>query len=279
MNGHTPTTHNVASTREVTLAVHHFGGTGPTLLINHATGFHARCYLPMMSTLTQYFDVWGADFGGHGDSTMPANGDFAWDGFADDILTVVDHIGASSVRAFGHSMGATATLLAAKKRPNVIEAAWLYEPIVFPPEIVPRNAIMAEAASKRRREFASKPEALHRYASRPPLSMMRSDALAAYVDHGFHDTEAGTVTLACSPESEAATFNNAGISVEDIRGLDLRVTIAHGQSTTEPSPAGFAGPTARALPNGSLVVYDGLGHFGPLQDPDLIAHDMVTFLT
>lgn len=279
MNGHTWTTHNVASTRDVTLAVHHFGGTGPTLLINHATGFHARCYLPMMATLTQHFDVWGADFAGHGDSTLPANNDFAWTGFADDVLTVIDHIGASSVRAFGHSMGGTATLLAAQKRPGMIEAAWLYEPIVFPPNIVPRNSMMAEAAGKRRREFDSKPEALHRYANRPPLGLMRADALAAYVEHGFHDTEAGTVTLACAPESEADTFNNAGISVEDIRGLDLRVTIAHGQSMTEPSPAGFAGPTADALPNGTLAVYDGLGHFGPLQDPDRIAHDVVTFLT
>jgi pimeloyl-ACP methyl ester carboxylesterase len=261
------------------LAVHHFGGTGPTLLINHATGFHARCYQPMMATLTQHFDVWGADFAGHGDSTLPANGDFVWTGFADDVLTVIDHIGASSVRAFGHSMGGAATLLAAKKRPGVIEAAWLYEPIVFPPDIVPRNSMMAEAAGKRRREFDSKPEALHRYASRPPLSMMRADALAAYVEHGFHDTEAGTVTLACAPESEAATFNNAGISVEDIRGLDVRVTIARGQTTTEPSAADFAVPTAQALPNGILAVYDGFGHFGPLQDPDRIANDVVTFLT
>ena len=136
----------------------------------------------------------GADFAGHGDSTLPANNDFAWTGFADDVLTVIDHIGASSVRAFGHSMGGTATLLAAQKRPGMIEAAWLYEPIVFPPNIVPRNSMMAEAAGKRRREFDSKPEALHRYANRPPLGLMRADALAAYVEHGFHDTEAGTVT-------------------------------------------------------------------------------------
>lgn len=233
----------------------------------------------MMATLTQHFDVWGADLAGHGDSTVPANGDFAWTGFADDVLTVIDHIGVSSVRAFGHSMGGAATLLAAKKRPGVIEAAWLYEPIVVPPDIVHRNLVMAEAAGKRRREFNSKPEALHRYASRPPLGMMRADALAAYVEHGFHDTKAGTVTLACTPESEAGTFNNARITVEDIRGLDLRVTIAHGQSTTVPSPAGFAGPTADALPNGTLAVYNGLGHFGPLQDPDRIARDVVTFLT
>jgi pimeloyl-ACP methyl ester carboxylesterase len=279
MNGLSLTTEHIPSTRGVTLALHHFGGDGPTLMVNHATGFHAKCYLPMMPTLTQHFDVWGADFAGHGGSTIPKDNNFSWTGFAEDVLAVIDHIGASSVRAFGHSMGAAATLLAEKERAGVIEAAWLYEPIIFPPNIVPRNSMMALAAGKRRREFASKAVALQRYASRPPLGMMRADALAAYVNDGFHDTDDGTVTLACTPESEAATFNNAGPSVDDIRGLTVRATIACGGAFEDPNPADFAGPTADALPHGVLRTYDGLGHFGPLQDPDRIAADVVEFLT
>jgi len=279
MNGHALTTEHIPSTRGVTLALHHFGGAGPILMVNHATGFHAKCYLPMMPTLTQHFDVWGADFAGHGGSTIPEDDDYSWTGFAEDVLTVIDHIGASTVRAFGHSMGAASTLLAEKQRTGVIEAAWLYEPIIFPPTIVPRNSIMAEAAGKRRREFGSKAEALQRYASRPPLGMMRADALAAYVNDGFHETDSGTVTLACTPESEAATFNNARTSVDDIRGLTLRATIACGGALENPNPADFAAPTAAALPHGELRTYEGLGHFGPLQDPDRIAADVVKFLT
>jgi len=195
------------------------------------------------------------------------------------VLTVIDHVGATTVRAFGHSMGGAATLLAAKERPGVIEAAWLYEPIIFPPDIVPRNSMMAEAAGKRRREFGSRAEALHRYASRPPLGVMRADALAAYVEYGFADTDTGTVTLACAPESEAATFNNARTSVEDIRSIDFRVTVAHGESPQEPSPAGFAKATNQALANSTLASYQGIGHFGPMEAPERIANDVVTFLS
>jgi len=273
------TTEYVDSTRDVTLAVHHFGGSGPVLLVNHATGFHTRCYLPMMSVLTEHFDVWGADFAGHGDSTQPRDDDFSWAGFANDVLTVIDTIGVESVRAFGHSMGGAATLIAAQQRPGAISAAWLYEPIIFPPDIVPRNSMMAEAAANRHREFDSRAEALRRYAGRSPLGVMRADALAAYVEYGFHDTCDGTVTLACTPESEAATFNNAGTSCDDIRGLDLRVTIAHGQAEHEPSPAGFAKAAAGVLPNSVLASYEGIGHFGPMQDPQRIAADVVTFLS
>ena len=273
-----PVTEQVASPRGLELALHHFGGSGPTLLVNHATGFHARCYLPMMSILTQHFDVWGADFAGHGSSEAPPDGDFRWSLFADDLLCIIDHLGVDHVRAFGHSMGGAATLLAAQKRPAAFEAAWLFEPIIFPEAVVPRNSMMAEAASKRRRVFPSKAKALMRYASRPPLGTMRADALAAYVDGGFRTTAEGDVELACAPESEAATFNNAGTGVSDIAGLDLRVTVAHGEANEEPSPAAFCGPLVEALDNSVLATYHGLGHFGPLQDPTRIATDVVAFL-
>jgi len=234
--------------------------------------------MPMMPALTKHFDVWGADFRGHGDSTLPASGDLAWTSFADDVLAVVDHIGAPDIRAFGHSMGGTSILLADKKRPGTFDKAWLYEPIIFPPSIVPRNSMMAENASKRRREFDSRADALHRYASKPPLGVMRADALAAYVEYGFHDTDSSAVTLACAPETEAAVFNGAGTNVDDIVDVQIHATIACGYSVDGPNPAEFAGPTADALDHASLVQYDALGHFGPMQDPVRIANDVVDFL-
>jgi pimeloyl-ACP methyl ester carboxylesterase len=274
------TTEQITSSRGARLAVHHFGGDGPTLMVNHATGFHAHCYAPMMSVLTESFTVHAVDFAGHGGSEAPPNDDFAWTHFAQDLLDAIDHIGATSVAAFGHSMGGAATLLAEKARPGVISAAWLFEPIIFPPEIMPRNSMMAEAAKQRRRTFPSRAEALARYASRPPLGTLRADALANYVQHGFVETgeNDGSVTLACAPEHEAATFNHAGTSVNDIRGLEPRTTIAFGQTFSEPNPAQFAAPTAEALANAVLTPYAGLSHFGPMQDPDRISRDAVDFL-
>lgn len=278
MNGLEHTTERVASTLGVDLALHHFGGDGPTLLICHASGFHANCYRPMLPQFTAHFDVWGLDFRGHGASTAPAGEDFAWTGFADDVLAVISHMGEEPITAFGHSMGGAAILLAEKRQPGTFSRAYVYEPIIFPPEIAPRNSMMAEGARKRRREFPSKAEALQRYASRPPLGAMRADALAAYVEYGFHDSDGG-VTLACEPEHEAATFNNAGVSVDFIRGMPIPVMVGAGSAEQEPSPAQFAIATAEVLPNAELVKYDRIGHFGPMEDPVRIADDAVNFLT
>jgi len=269
----------VASSDGVDLALHHFGGTGPTLMICHASGFHANCYRPMMAHFTAHFDVWGMDFRGHGASTPANDGSFAWTGFAQDLLHSIDHIGADTVKVFGHSMGGASTLLAEKMRPGLVEAAWLYEPIIFPPSIVPRNSQMAEAAKHRRSEFPSKADAMMRYASRPPFSLVRADALAAYVNWGFHENDDGTVALACKPEYEAATFNGANTYVDDIAGLNVRAVIAHGSSIQDPSPAAFAGPTAEALPNGELLEYSDLTHLGPFENPARIANAAMTFLT
>lgn len=265
------------------VVLHHFGGNGPTLLLNHATGFHARCYLPMLPVLREHFTVFGADFAGHGDSPAPPDGDFAWNKFADDLLRVVDHLGDDSVFAFGHSMGGASTLLAEAARPGTFTAMWLYEPIIFPTGFANRNAMMAEGARKRRSQFDSQAEALVRYASRPPLGLLRADALAAYVAHGFHALDPahpdGRVELACAPESEAATFENAQTSVEDVATVTAPVTVAFGDADTAPGPAQFAPPLAHALANAHLARYEHLVHFGPMQAPDQIANDVVAFLT
>lgn len=271
------TTERVRSTRNVDLALHHFGGSGPRLVICHATGFHAQCYLPMMPHLLPHFTVYGLDFAGHGASTAPEGDDYAWEGFADDLLAVVDHLGGESIKAFGHSMGGAAILIAERERPGTITDAWMFEPIIVPPAIERKNSMMSDRAVNRRRLFPSRAEALHRYASRPPLGIMRADALAAYVEYGFHDADDG-VTLACAPEAEGAIFNSAHTTAEDIPGLMLNAVVACGTAPEEPNPASFAPRIAEVLSNSRLERFEGLGHFGPMQDPDRIGSHVASFL-
>lgn len=268
----------IASTHGVEIALHDFGGVGSPVLICHATGMNAPAYRPMATRLASEFDVWALDLRAHGASTAPADGDFGWSNMADDILAVIDHLGLESVQAVGHSMGGASILLAERKRPGVISAAWLYEPILIPPDVIPtRNSTLAEGARERRSEFASKDAALMRYASRPPLGILRADALAGYVQGGFVETERGTVQLACDPEHEASTFDNAMTGSFDLASIETRTIIASGAIPDEPGAAAFAPPAAAALPNGWYVQYPQLGHFGPLQDPDLIAAEAAAF--
>jgi len=273
------TSHPIESHDGTVVVLHEFGGSGTPLIICHATGFHARAYLPLVASWTSKYSVWGLDLRGHGASQIDAEATFDWSDFTHDLLAAVDRIG-DPVQAFGHSMGGATTLLAEAARPGSIRAAWLYEPILFPEGIEPnRNSMMAENAARRRNTFGSRAEALARYAARPPLNLMRADALAAYVEYGFVDEPSepdGTVRLACRPVHEAMTFAGATITASRVSGVTIPVTVAQGVVLRDqPSAADFATGTATALANGSLATYDDLTHFGPLEAPTRIANDVI----
>jgi pimeloyl-ACP methyl ester carboxylesterase len=269
----------VPSSDGVTIALHDFGGDGEPFLLCHATGFLGRAYAPLAAELEPSFHVWALDFRGHGDSTAPADDRFDWSVFTDDLLSVIDALGTEPIHAFGHSLGGGVLMLAEQRRRGSLRSAFLFEPIVIPAleGVLPAGpSSMGDAARRRRSVFPTKAEALHRYASRPPLNELRADALYAYVEHGFRTLPDGSAQLKCRPEHEAATFEASGKpTLETVADIDTPVTVAIGTTTQGWTPADFGEQVADALPNGHLERHPSLGHFGPLQDPVAIAESIV----
>lgn len=266
----------VPSTDDVSLELHDLGGGGPALLIAHATGFCAGAYRPLAARLAERFHVWAVDFRVHGDSTAPTDGDLTWRGMADDVLAVVDALGGGPVLGFGHSMGGACLMGAELRAPGTLRSAYLYEPIIVPEDFdaQPGGNPLADSARRRRPGFASRLDALARYAGRPPLGAFRADALAAYVEHGFADAPDGSVVLKCEPEREAAVFEAAGKPrIADMGAIATPTVVAFGARDPGPGPADFAPVVADTLPSATLWRYAHLGHFGPFQDPETIAED------
>lgn len=267
----------VPSTDDVRLELHEVGGDGPTLLFAHATGFCAGAYRPLTDRLAERFHVWALDFRAHGDSTLPAGGDLTWRGMADDVLAVIEVLGGGPLLAVGHSMGGAVLMGAELRAPGILRAAYLFEPIIVPDGF--GSAIdnpLATSARRRRDGFPSRHDALARYASRPPLGAFRADSLSAYVDHGFADVADGSITLKCTPENEAAVFEAGGKPrIDEMGAITTPVVVACGSRDPGPGPAAFAPDVAAALSDATLLRYAHLGHFGPFQDPDTIAEDVI----
>lgn len=271
----------IPSTDGVDLALHDLGGEGPPLLLVHATGFHARAYLPLAAALAPHRHVWAVDCRGHGASSIARLDEYAWRRAADDVVACLDHVGGAPIDAVGHSMGGSLILLAELQHPGSIRAAYLYEPILIPGDDA--NAPMAEefsqGARRRRSSFGSRAEILARYAHRPPLGVLRADALWAYVEHGFVDQPDGTVELACHPETEGATFASPDKPrAAELAGLDLRLTVGVGAMSDGPGAQNTVADLVAAVSGAELITYPFLEHFGPLQNPDRIAADIVTAL-
>jgi pimeloyl-ACP methyl ester carboxylesterase len=268
-------THRVPSTDGVTVALFDLGGEGPPLLFCHPTGFHALTWAPLAAELAPVAHCWSLDLRGHGDSTAPDHGDYAWTGMADDILAAVDHIGPppAGLFAVGHSLGGATLALAEQARPGTFAGMWLFEPILPPPPEGARTGPnpMAEAARRRRRRFPSRDAAYANYASKPPMDTLTPAALHAYVDHGFRDLPDGEVELKCTPEVEAAVFEASFRSPAFRRLGEVRCPVTVAVSGDGGMPALMGPLAADAFADGRLESYPELTHFGPMEDPPLLA--------
>jgi pimeloyl-ACP methyl ester carboxylesterase len=273
--------HLVGSTDGVSVPVHDLGGSGPPLLLCHATGFHGLVWGPFAELLTSRFRVWSLDFRGHGDASPPPRLPVDWRGVGDDVLAVVDDLGLEQPFGFGHSMGGAALVLAEAARPGTFLGLALFEPIVFPTEAPPGggNSSLVEGARRRREVFASRDEAFANFASKPPLSSFVPEALRAYVDHGLGDRPGGGVALKARPEVEAATYEGAPAHPGWARLASVRcpVTVLTGEHTDAVGD-GLARLQAGRLPRGRVEVVPGVGHFGPMEDPPRVARTVAAAL-
>jgi pimeloyl-ACP methyl ester carboxylesterase len=261
------------------LALHDLGGVGPSMLCAHATGFHALVWQPFVDSLIRDIHGWAFDAAGHGASHTPNFDTFHWDRFGRDVLTIVDTLELDRPFAVGHSMGGAALVMAELMRPGTFRALYLFEPIIFPVAPVNEGASpMVQAAQRRRNVFASRDEAYDNYASKIPLNQLDPAALRSYVDHGLRDTSDGQVTLSCEREFEALIFSTGGNhrTFERLGELRCPTVIAMGEADGF-GPATIAPLIAERIPGSELERFDGLGHFGPLQDPPCVAAAAAAF--
>jgi pimeloyl-ACP methyl ester carboxylesterase len=280
---------SVPSSDGVDVAVHDLGGDDalPTLLVSHATGFHAHCYVPIAEALASRYHSIGIDHRGHGRTAIDPAWVVDWSRFGDDALAVARHLAIDRpITGFGHSMGAAALIMAAHRSPALFERLVLFEPIALPPATSPRDTDevhrvpIVQGALRRRRTFPSFDAAVDNYRSKPPLALMTPAALRNYVEHGFRDTVdaagAPVVELRCAPELEAGIFmvardNGVWALLPEI---ETPCIVISGQ-VEESQPSARAEAIAQRLPHGEYVQLDHQTHFGPFSHPDEVAQLIV----
>lgn len=142
----------VRSADGTSVATYDLGGSGNDLLLVHATGFCAGVWGPLAGRLPDH-RLSALDVRGHGRSGSPATMD--WEATGQDVLATVDGLELDRPLGVGHSMGGASLLMAEIQRPGTFAALWVFEPIVFPPDL-PRPEPgtpnpMVEASRRRRR--------------------------------------------------------------------------------------------------------------------------------
>ena len=260
----------------VELAVYDFGGDGDDLLLVHATGFCAGVLLPLARALADRFRCHALDLRGHGRSGRPADGDFAWSGFATDVLTVVDRLGLDEPVGFGHSCGGASLLLAEQARPGTFRSLYLFEPVVVPDQDRPLRA-RGESARPRgaRRRRGRSPRPRTPTSTSPPSRRSPSldpDVLRRYVEDGFEVVPAPRGGRPRGPAAVPPGRRGRGLRARVRNGAfaqlprsRARPMFAYGE---RPTPSGrVMGADAARMPDAGSRRSPDLGHFGPLRAP------------
>lgn len=255
-----------------------------TVLLVHATGFHARCWDQTVAHLGAGFHVVAVDQRGHGRSAK--KGPFTWDNFGADLAALVVALDLDDVIGVGHSMGGHCVVQATLAHPERFQRLVLVDPVIVDPSAYADHArsptyTSAEEhpVSRRRGVWASTDEMFERFADRHPFSLWQRQVLRDYCDHGLLREPDGTYSLACPPVVEASIYlNSAGTNIlEAIPAIEQPTTVLRAfRPETKDGEMDFAAsPTyhgvADLFPNGVDVYLPALTHFIPMQDPALVA--------
>ena len=262
-----------------------------TVLLLHATGFHARCWDEVIKRLPDNLHVLAVDQRCHGRSEetgLLTN----WPEHAHDIVELLEALELENVIGVGHSMGAFCMAYAGGKIPDRFARILLIDPVMMSPQMYemrvnePVSFEQEHPVARRRNQWSDWREMFDRFKDRRPYNLWDKKVLEDYCRHGVLPADQGDgYRLACPPESEASVYmSSLNHSIYDItKNVTAPVTVMRAKTRNpdeERDPLDFTlSPTwdgvASQFPNGRDVYLPQYTHFIPMQDPGFIANCIV----
>ncbi|GAB5593045.1 hypothetical protein Unana1_07945 [Umbelopsis nana] len=270
------------------------------ILWSHANGFHKETLHPLMRRVAKKlqipsyqdinFEFYAWDGRNQGDSGrlnvdhLPLT--FSWQDHASDIHQIVEQLDLKTPQTqligIGHSVGATATILCEFRYPGTFDAIIALEPILQV-DVVPeplRKKLPMLASRKRRDTWDSFEDAYQFFASRAFWKTWDPEALDLHVRYGLYQDDNGKVRLKCQPEQEYAVYwydrHSQNVAYWSLRALKIPIHIVFADNA-QTFPLGELKHFGKVAPTGTYSVLKG-GHIIPLEQPDLIASEVIQFL-
>jgi lipase len=259
-------------------------GDGLSVLLLHATGFHARCWDKVVDAFPDGTHVVAVDQLGHGRSARPEIRD--WTMIAGATAELVKSLGVTFDLAVGHSMGGHCLVQIAAQLPDQIKKLVLVDPVIVSREIYlnpPDYSASDQMVSRRRNSWTGPDEMFERFRDRHPYKLWNPAVLRDYCEYGLLPDGEGGFELACPPQTEGSVYATSA-SVDPypiIEAIEQPVTILRAPQLAQDGAFDFASsPTPSGLvdcfANGKDVYLPDLTHFMPMQDPRRIAELIIS---
>ena len=252
----------------------------PTILLVHATGFHARCWDQTVAHLPGRHVI-AVDMRGHGRSEKKPP--YNWRTFGRDLAAFVSALDLHQLVAAGHSMGGHSLVQAAAADPGRFDRLVLVDPVMLPPaaydQFQPQSP-EAHPVARRRNVFESPKAMAANLAGRGGYAHFLQAALDDYCRFGLLPNPDGDgFVLACPPLVEATIYTgSAEASIFDLCSqVHCPVTVLRaaprepGETQMDFSKSPTWPDLATQFENGVDDFHPELSHFIPMQAPELVA--------
>lgn len=207
----------------------HIPGSGEPIHFYHANGFPAEVYTPFLNTLAEHFDVHAINGRPIWDDNQ--NPDHKnWNIFADDLIKYIESTHTQPIIAMGHSMGASCTVFAAIKRPDLFKALVLIEPAMIslpmrmmlkllPQDSINKSKLVSGTANKPdtwpdRESYKKYIKKFHGY------QLFSDTAFDTFMQHGVKETDNNQVTLRYPKQWEAYNYTNPPYLMQHLAKLE-----------------------------------------------------------
>lgn len=246
-------------------------------------GFALGVYEPLLSDLAQHLNITALTMRGEW-YDKPTENALTREQDADILIEFLQKTQDKPVIGIGHSQGATATTIAAAKRPDLFSALYLLEPVTFTNQqgklysLVPRMVKMTREPFKStqvKQANWDSVDAYYQFLRRHKAYKRISDEhLLTYAKNSLEAGQSAELTLRFSPKQELANYFGTPLIMKPLQQLiaDNKVPV----QLIIGKPSIFISNEVRQLwdkfvPSEQITVLNDYGHLLPLEAPELCA--------
>lgn len=246
-------------------------------------GFALGVYEPLLSDLAQHLNITALTMRGEW-YDKPTADKMTREEDADVLIEFLQKTQDKPIIGIGHSQGATATTMAAAKRPDLFSALYLLEPVTFTNQqgklysLVPRMVKMTREPFKstqvKQANWRSV-DAYYQFLRRhKAYKRITDEHLLTYAKNSLEAGQSAELTLRFSPKQELANYFGTPLIMEPLQQLiaDNKVPV----QLIIGKPSMFISQQVRQMwdkfvPKEQMTVLNDYGHLLPLEAPELCA--------
>ncbi|MEZ7502235.1 alpha/beta hydrolase [Psychrobacter sp. Arc29] len=249
-------------------------------------GFTAGVYLPLLTKLSEQFTITSLAMRGYW-YDLPSVKKLTREQDADILINFLERTQDKPIVGIGHSQGATATAIAAAKRPELFSQLYLIEPVTFTKSQMlmmnsaPDDLKITQEPFKSTQAKQAQWESIESYydylRAHRAFKRIDDDNLYVFAKNSLVENKQGQHSLLFAPEQELASYFDTPFvndALKDLNTIGLPYTIIVGK------PSMFISDDVRKVwqhlvPSERIIELSDNGHLLPMEAPEQCANIII----